>query len=320
LKKTIKYTLAILLLLIGVFVIQNYPISSEPKLLTRLADTANIKRNLAAIINTPEKRIYYNVAVLDSVAGYIKNEFSKYTDRVSRQLYMVNNQFYSNIIASFGPEAGERIVVGAHYDVCGEQDGADDNASGVAGILELARLLQDDTTLRYRIDLVAYTLEEPPFFATENMGSYVHAKSLHEAKVPIKGMVSLEMIGYFSDTANSQRYPLGFLKWFYGSKGNYITIVQKSWAGGFAKQFKKLAFQNNSILTKSFKAPSFMGGIDLSDHRNYWQFGYDAIMVTNTSFYRNTNYHKTEDVLGRLDIPKMGLVVDGVWRVLKAIK
>jgi Zn-dependent M28 family amino/carboxypeptidase len=320
LKKTIKYTLAFILLLIGIFVFQNYPISAEPKPLARLADTNNIKRNLEAIINTPQKRNYRHLEVLDSVAYYIKAEFSKFTKLVTLQPYTVQNQTYSNIIASFGPEAGERIIVGAHYDVCGEQDGADDNASGVAGVLELARLLKADTALKYRIDLVAYTLEEPPFFGTENMGSYVHAKSLYEAKVPVKGMISLEMIGYFSDAANSQHYPVGLLKWFYGSKGNYITLVQKSWAGGFSKQFKKLAFQNNSILTKSFKAPSFVGGIDLSDHRNYWQFGYDALMVTNTSFYRNTNYHKEADVLANLDIPKMGLVVDGVLRVLKAME
>ncbi len=319
LKRIIKYTGIILLLLVVVLVMQNYPISAEPKPLLRLADTNNIKRNLEAIINTPQKRNYHNVAVLDSVADHIKREFSKFTNRVTVQPYTVAGQLYSNIIASFGPEAGERIIVGAHYDVCGEQDGADDNASGVAGILELARLLQDDT-LTYRIDLVAYTLEEPPFFGTENMGSYVHAKSLYDRKVPVKGMVSLEMIGYFSDAANSQRYPLGFLKWFYGSKGNYITIVQKSLCGSFSKAFKKLALANNSIATKSIRAPSFFGGLDLSDHRNYWQFGYDAIMVTNTSFYRNANYHKTEDVLGKLDIPKMGLVIDGVLRVLKGMQ
>ncbi len=299
--------------------LQNYPASSEPKNLPRLADTSNISRNLLAIINTPQKRNYKNVVVLDSVAGYIKQEFSKYTNRVTVQRFEAENNSYCNIIASFGPQDGERIIVGAHYDVCGEQDGADDNASGVAGILELARLMKD-SDLKYRIDLVTYSLEEPPFFRTEKMGSYVHAKSLHDAAIPVKGMVSLEMIGYYSDEENSQDYPLGFLSWLYGSKGNYITIVQKSASGAFCRQFKKLAFENNSILTKSFKAPSFFGGIDLSDHRNYWKFGYNALMVTNTAFYRNKNYHKNGDVLVALNIPKIGLVVDGVYRVLKEIK
>ncbi|MGG9962310.1 M28 family peptidase [Ferruginibacter sp. SUN106] len=318
-KKIIKYTLGVILLISGVFIVQNYPISSAPKNMPRLADTSNIRRNLAAIINTPKSRNYKNIAILDSIANYIRLEFLKSSDRVAIQQFGVSNQSYSNIIASFGPEDGERIIVGAHYDVCGDQDGADDNASGVAGLLELARLLNGNN-LKYRVDLVAYALEEPPFFGTQQMGSYVHAKSLHDAKVRVKGMVSLEMIGYYSDEEGSQDYPVGFLKWFYGSKGNYITIVQKSIAGTFAKQFKELAFENNSILTKSFRAPSFFGGIDLSDHRNYWEFGYSALMVTNTSFYRNASYHQKGDVLQRLNIPNIGLVVDGVFRVLKAIK
>lgn len=302
----------------GIFFFQNYPASSGPKPLPRLADTSNISRNLAAIINTPKKRNYHNTDVLDSIAGYIKKEFLQYTGRVTIQPFEAENKSYCNVIASFGPEDGKRIIVGAHYDVCGEQDGADDNASGVAGILELARLFKNND-LRYRIDLVAYSLEEPPFFGTEKMGSYVHAKSLYDAKIPVKGMVSLEMIGYYSDEENSQNYPVGFLKWFYGSKGNYITIAQKSLDGSFSKQFKKKAFENNSILTKSFKAPSFFGGLNLSDHRNYWQFGYSAVMVTNTAFYRNTNYHKTGDILPALNIPNIGLVVDGVYRTLKEI-
>lgn len=318
-KKAIKYVLIVVLLLLGIFGLQNYPASSEPKNLTRLADTSVIRKNLEVIINTSKKRNYKNVDVLDSIADYIKKQFLKSTNRVTSQKFEARNQFYSNIIASFGPEDGERIVVGAHYDVCGEQDGADDNASGVAGILELARLLKN-IELKYRVDLVAYSLEEPPFFGTEQMGSYVHAKSLYEAKVPLKGMISLEMIGYYSDEENSQEYPLGFLKWFYGSKGNYITIIQKSIDGNFSSQFKKLTFENNSILTKSFKVPTFFGGIDLSDHRNYWHFGYSAVMITNTSFYRNDNYHTKEDVLSNLNIPNIGLVVDGVLRVLKEMK
>ena len=318
-KTFLKFSLIVISLVLIIFAMQNYPASSEPKTLPRIADTTRIRNNLEAIINTSNSRNYINVEVLDSIADFIKLEFSKSSKRVSVQKFEAENRSYSNIIASFGPEAGERIIVGAHYDVCGDQDGADDNASGVAGLLELSQLLKS-TDLKYRIDLVAYSLEEPPFFGTEQMGSYIHAKSLHDAKIPVKGMVSLEMIGYFSDEENSQDYPLGFLKWFYGSKGNYITIVQKSIQGDFSKQFKEIAFENNTLLTKSFRAPSFFGGIDLSDQRNYWKFGYSAVMITNTSFYRNYNYHKKEDILYNLNIPNIGLVIDGVFSVLKEIK
>jgi Zn-dependent M28 family amino/carboxypeptidase len=109
------------------------------------------------------------------------------------------------------------IVIGAHYDVCQEQEGADDNASGVVGLLELARLLKNEK-LKYKIELVAYTLEEPPFFRTEYMGSFIHAQSLQQAKTDVLGMICLEMIAYFSDKKGSQEYPIGLMSLFYGKK------------------------------------------------------------------------------------------------------
>lgn len=124
-----------------------------------------------------------------------------YSDSVSTQSYTANGLQYKNIICSFGTENARRIIAGAHYDVCGAQEGADDNASGIAGLLELARLLKGQK-LNYRIDLVAYSLEEPPYFRTQYMGSYIHAKSLADSKANVYGMISLEMIGYFKDEKN----------------------------------------------------------------------------------------------------------------------
>ncbi|MGC4104077.1 M28 family peptidase [Ferruginibacter sp.] len=314
-KRILLYTLLLLLVLIGIFAIQNYPVSAAAKNLPALSDTSDIRKNLELIIQTAKPRNYKNIDVLDTVAERIRQEFSNYSGEVNMQNYQVNQSWYKNVIASFGPQGAERIIIGAHYDVCGEQDGADDNASGVAGILQLAKLLKDKK-LKYRIDLVAYTLEEPPFFNTEQMGSYVHAKSLQEDSVPVKGMISLEMIGYYSDEAGSQDYPLGILKWVYGNKGNFITIAQNSFCGDFAKQFKTLYFKNNSIIAKSFRAPSFLGGIGLSDHSNYWKFGYSAVMITNTAFFRDHNYHKRTDVLKNLDLARMGQVIDGVYRTV----
>lgn len=145
---------------------------------------------------------------------------------------------YKNIICTINPEKKERIIIGAHYDVCGNQDGADDNASGIVGLLELARQLKN-LDLNYRIDFVAYTLEEPPFFGTDYMGSHIHAKYLFDNKIPVKGMICLEMIGYYRDDENSQDYPLGFLSWIYGKKGDYITVVQKYWNGKFGNDIKR---------------------------------------------------------------------------------
>ena len=190
-------------------------------------DTTIVKSHLIKITKTPAFRNYRNVHQLNQVAKYIEDIFNKYSGNVSTQEYSVDNEVYKNIICSFGPKEGKRIIVGAHYDVCNEQEGADDNASGVVGLLELARQLQGKT-LRYRIDLVAYTLEEPPYFRTQYMGSYIHAESLQKEGADVFGMVSLEMIGYFKDEKKSQSYPLGILSWFYGSKGNYITLVKSS--------------------------------------------------------------------------------------------
>ncbi|NTW32841.1 MAG: M28 family peptidase [Bacteroidetes bacterium] len=130
-------------------------------------------------------------------------------------------------MCSFGTDNKKRIIIGAHDDVCDQQEGADDNASGVIGLLELSRLLKGQK-LNYRIDLVAYSLEEPPYFKTEYMGSYIHAKSLVESKADVYGMVSLEMIGYFKDEKKSQSYPIKPLSILYGNKGNFITLVKKN--------------------------------------------------------------------------------------------
>lgn len=234
----------------------------------QLSDTSLIRNHLVQLTKSDAFRHHKNLKQLNKTAGYIRNEFLKYADSVSYQEYEVKGTVYRNVIASFGTNNRQRIIVGAHYDVCGEQEGADDNASGVVGLLELARLLNQQS-LNYRIDLVAYTLEEPPYFRTEYMGSYIHAQSLHENKVDVYGMVCLEMIGYFSDEKKSQDYPLGILSLFYGNKGNYITLVKKSGAGKFAKQFSKEYKATKAIKTKKFTGPETLSGIDYSDHLNY---------------------------------------------------
>jgi len=283
------------------------------------SDTILIKDYLKTLTKTPEFRNHNNIDQLNLTADYIKTVFKKSSDSIAIQEYMVDQKSYQNIICSFGTENKKRIVIGAHYDVCGDQEGADDNASGVVGLLELSRLL-NGKKLTYRIDLVAYTLEEPPYFRTEFMGSYIHAKSLNEAKADIYGMISLEMIGYFKDEEKSQNYPLGILAAKYGNKGNYITIVKKFGSGPFVHKFSKSFKATKSILTKTFSGPPALPGIDFSDHLNYWKFGYDAMMITDTSFYRNKNYHQKTDTMDTLDISRMSKVIDGVYNGLISMK
>jgi hypothetical protein len=148
------------------------------------------------------------------------------------------------------------------------------------------------------------------------MGSYIHAKYLSEHKIDVFGMLSVEMIGFFNDEKKSQNYPLGILSWFYGNKGDYITLVNKFGKGKFARQFSKRFKQSKTIKTKKFTAPKALPGIDFSDHLNYWHFGYSAMMITDTSFYRNKNYHQKTDTMATLDLHRMAKVIDGIYLAL----
>lgn len=260
-------------------------------------------------------RTHLNVDVLDKVAEYIFREFEKYCDTFYYQTYQANGYTYRNVIGVFGDTLAETIVVGAHYDVCGQQEGADDNASGVVGLLEIARMLSGKV-LKSRIELVAYTLEEPPYFRSEYMGSNIHAQSVIDRVLQIKGMVCLEMIGYFKDEKKTQSYPLGILKLFYGSRGDYITLVNKFGKGKFARRFSKKFKKQKTIKTKKFSGPKSLQGIDFSDHLNYWSRGISALMITDTSFYRNANYHHATDTIETLDIGRMVSVIDATLQTI----
>ncbi|MCW3085847.1 MAG: peptidase [Bacteroidetes bacterium] len=280
-----------------------------------VSDTTLIKSYLKALTKTYESRSEDHVEQLNKTADFIRSVFIKYSDSVSVQEYEANGKIYKNVICSFGTDNLKRIIVGAHYDVCGHQPGADDNASGVVGLLELSRLLKGQK-LNYRIDLVAYSLEEPPYFRTKFMGSYIHAKSLADSKVKVFGMISLEMIGYFKDEKKSQDYPLRILSLKYGNKGNYITLVKGLDAGTFARKFSSEYKALNTIKAEKFSAPYAFFGVAFSDDLNYWKFGYSSLMLTDTAFNRNHNYHQTTDAMETLDIPRMAKVIDGVFGTL----
>ncbi|MBP2618317.1 M28 family peptidase [Chryseobacterium jejuense] len=277
------------------------------------ADSAQVKKHLVELTQTPRFRNHKNIDQLNAVADYIHQTFNTYGDSTGFQEYKVNGEVYKNVICSFGMGNSKRIVIGAHYDVCGDQQGADDNATGVTALLELARMLQNQK-LNYRVDLVAYTLEEPPHFRTENMGSYIHAKYLKDNNIDVYGMASVEMIGYFKDEKGSQEFPIGVLSWIYGNKGDFITLVKKfSGAGPFVGNFIDQFKDTNQIKTETFPAPGFVHGVDFSDHLNYWKFDFPALMITDTSFFRNKNYHKTTDTLETLDIKRMTKVIDAIF-------
>ncbi len=282
-------------------------------------DTISIKTHLYKIINTVKPRNHKNIESLNYVADYIFNDFNKYADSVYYQSYIVDNKEYKNVVCVFGNKNAKTIVIGAHYDVCGNQDGADDNASGVVGLLELAKLFKGKK-LNYRIEIVAYTLEEPPYFRTKNMGSFIHAKSLYENKTNVYGMFCLEMIGYFDDSKKSQDYPIRLLSLIYGNRGNYITLVNKFSKGKFSRKFNKQFKNQKLIKTKKFIAPAKLPGIDFSDHLNYWAFNISALMITDTAFYRNKNYHENTDTIETLDLLRMSKVIKSIYNTLITMK
>ncbi|KAA3437158.1 M28 family peptidase [Rufibacter hautae] len=251
---------------------------------------------------------------LKKAAAYIETEFCKLSSRVSKQNLHLG---FHNYILSYGPEDGPRVVVGAHYDVCGETPGADDNASAVAGLLELARAIHEEKPeVKHRIDFVAFNFEEPPYFATEKMGSAVHANSMKRDKVDVKLMICLEMIGYFTDKPNSQEFQHESLRKLYPSTGNFIVVVGRAGQEKTVQRVQQFMKEHSRIDVQSIAAPPELPGVGLSDHRNYWAQGYQAVMINDTSFLRNPHYHQTTDTIDTLDFARMTEVVRGVYAAM----
>jgi len=167
---------------------------------------------------------------------------------------------------------------------------------------------------------VAYCLEEPPFFGTQEMGSFVHAKSLHDNDVDVLGMICFEMIGYFSDEPNSQPFPSEELAKIYPSKANFLIVVGIEAYTGFNQKVKSLMSENAEIDVQVVSFPTKEGLAGLSDQRNYWHFGYQALMINDTSFIRNPNYHQTSDTIETLDFEKMTEVVNCSYNAIVKIQ
>lgn len=312
------YTLAtvVVLLCILLFWIRN-PVFFTKTDITVASSRDRLYRDVKFMTEINPPRNYANTPSLNQVADYIRKEFDKLGEQVELQKYQVGDIEYKNIICSFGTQHEQRIIVAAHYDVCDDQPGADDNASGVAGVLEVARLIHElKPKLKYRIDLVAYSLEEPPHFRTQYMGSYVHAKSLADAKANIKAMICLEMIGYYSDKPNSQQFPVEALKNLYPSTGNFIAVVGNMTEVGLVRNVKTSMQKASAVPVYSINAPDNIPGIDFSDHQNFWKFGFPAVMITDTAFFRNPNYHKRTDTIDTLDFGKMSEVVKCIYNAV----
>ncbi len=297
--------------------LRNPSVASDARFLPEKSEVARLEAHVSYLSGLRPPRSAGNPEGLDKAAAYVAEGLAATGCDLVEQPYTLDRVEYRNVVCSFGPENAPRVVVGAHYDVAGDSNpGADDNASGVAGILELARLIgAARPDLRHRIDLVAFTLEEPPHFRSEDMGSYVYARSLRRAGVRLKLMISVEMIGYFSDAIGSQTFPIDALSWFYPETGNFIAVVGRAFDRSLVARTKALMAAGRKLPVYSINAPGFVPGIDFSDHWSFWQHDYPAVMVTDTAFFRNPNYHRPTDRPETLDYRRMALTVDGLYRV-----
>lgn len=273
---------------------------------------ANLETTVRFLSEKIGSRSYADLAQLNKSADYIEEKLVSYGCIVKRQSFTCMENTYHNIIGEVsGDKDSEILVIGAHYDTVPGTPGADDNASGIAGLLELARLAEGNSLSR-TICFAAFTLEEPPFFRTRLMGSHVYAKSLHEDNANVSGMVSLEMIGYYCDRKGCQYYPFSFFKWFYPASGNFIAFVGNVLSKDYTRRVKH-AFQQAVVLpVVSLNTVSLVPGVDFSDHSSFWDFGYPAFMITDTAFYRNPNYHTAGDTADTLDYKRMALLISGL--------
>ncbi len=285
-------------------------------------DPFRLRTHVTALAEEFRPRDWLHPKNLDQAAGYIRSEFESAGLTVADQTYEMEGRTYRNVIASIGPDTKGRVVVGAHYDAFGELPGADDNASGVAGLIELAHRLPGINS-SVRIDLVAFTLEEPMtpegdgLFRSEFGGSSVYIRSLEEQGRGVRVFLNLEMIGYFSDENGSQQFPLGLIGMFYPSMGNFITIVGRVGQGKIVRRVKGAMRSATALPVHSMSAHEIVEGVDWSDHSNFWNAGYDAVMITDTSFLRNTAYHTEGDTADRLDYERMAMVVEGVYAAVR---
>ncbi len=275
------------------------------------ADPTRLEREVRYLSETIGARGRTHPDAMRRAADHLANLFEAFGAVVERQGTPVGAPPFENVRARFG-DGDARRIVGAHYDSWQDTAGADDNASGVAGLLELARLL-GSVEAPPPVELIAYANEEPPHFRTREMGSVAHAL-ITPAGAEV---VVLEMIGYFDTTPGSQEYPSNTLASRMPDTGDFILVLGRSEDEALTTAVRD-AMSIHSLPVFGYAAPATVPGVDYSDHRSYWRHELPAVMVTDTAFLRNRAYHSDEDTADRLDYRRMAMVVDGVFSWLVA--
>lgn len=280
------------------------------------AELESIVRTLSLSIGP---RSYQDPEGLAAAAEFIEKRLAVAGYRTESQPYRAGALHARNVIGERrGASQPDRvIVVGAHYDTVAGSPGADDNASGVAVLLELARMTAHTRSAK-TVRFVAFTLEEPPFFRTAHMGSRVYAGELRVRGERVDAMLCLESVGYYSDDPGSQSFPLlvFWLRWRYPTIGNFITIVGNSDSQPLQKDVHESLKTRTGLAVETYTGPWWVPGVDWSDHRSFWNEGYPAVMLTDTALFRNPHYHGPSDLPDTLNYRSMAELARGLSHTL----
>jgi Zn-dependent M28 family amino/carboxypeptidase len=277
-----------------------------------------LKQHVTAIASEPHNIEHY--ANLEQAAQYIERTLAAAGYRVVQQAYEVGGATVRNLEATIEPQENgphtRTIVVGAHYDSIADAPGANDNGSGVAAVLELARLLKDLRPAHRRLRLVLFVNEEPPYFQTPDMGSYRYAGLLAERNEPVAAMIAFDTIGSFSDAPGSQQYPPPFGTVF-PNRGNFIAFVGMPGSRPLVQDVMGSFRRHTSFPSIGGIALGFIPGIDWSDHWSFAQHGFQAIMITDTAIFRYPHYHRRTDTPDKVDYERLARITKGIERVLR---
>lgn len=277
-----------------------------------------LRRHVVAVAS--EEHNVANPAALEAAARYLEAELVSLGYAVQRQEFEASGLKVRNLLATLPSQKapGQRLlVIGAHYDSAPGTPGANDNATGTAAVLELARSLRSlGETATSDVMFALYTNEEPPFFKTQRMGSRAHAESLKAAGVSVQAMLSLETMGYFSDEPGSQKYPWP-LNRVYPAQGNFIAFVASTADLGLVRRTVRSFRAHASFPSEGIAAPRALAGVDYSDHAPFIDEGYPALMVTDTAPYRYPHYHTREDTPDQVDFGRLARVVRGLEGVVR---
>jgi len=279
----------------------------------------SLERHIATIAAREHNVVHYDE--LEKVARYIEATLASFGYAVGRQEFLVNGKLVRNIDVAIEPAGRSAdpdvIVVGAHYDSVSGSPGANDNASGAAAVIELARLLRDlDTVGGKRIRLALFVNEEPPYFRTEAMGSLRYARALAQRNERVVAMYSLETIGFYSSDPGSQVYPAPFGLMF-PDRGDFVAFVGMMGSRALVRETMRSFRTHTSFPTIGGVAPDFIPGIGWSDHWAFAEQGFQAVMITDTAPFRYPHYHQPSDTPDKVDAEKVARVVKGIERVIR---